>query len=470
MIRIYACVISLAFFASQNLIAQEGPYRSGPVFKNNSVLSAGTIHKIAVRQAGIYKLDYNFIKDNLKIDPGTLNPSQITLFGNGGGRLPQWNNAPRIDDLEEVSMQGVGMEDGKFDQGDYFLWYAEGPDQWTYDPASRSYHMDKNIYDELNHYYIIINVTSRTPVSFRDNGPSGQYESNTSLIFQRLEEEKVNLLGRYRPPGSGQEWYGDELAVIDALDYTTDFDLTNIVPSDTFYFKVRFAARAQDASRFYVYFNQYEFSKSVGSVDLDNFEASFANDAIIQNAFKPQDAINKIQIKYPGANGINARAWIDYIEINSWKQNNYTPGHALYLQDPRSKYLGTPKFEISGIPSTGMVWDISNPLKPVVQQYDAAGGQISFSVPQVVATPNRFVAFVPGQDALNPEYENIVKNQNLHNLQSADLIIVYYDGFEKAALKLAEHRRMYDQLLVAAIPVSQVMEEFGGGSYDPSAI
>ncbi|MEO6131735.1 MAG: type IX secretion system sortase PorU, partial [Saprospiraceae bacterium] len=453
-----------------SLSAQPGFPPSGPPFKENSVLASGTIHKISVSQAGVYRLDYNFIKDKLKTDPGTLNPSRIALFGNGSGRVPQWNAAPRIDDLEEVRMQGVGLEDGKFDQGDYFLWYAEGPDHWTYDPAARIYHMDKNIYDVSNHYYIILNSIERTPIVPRANGTAGQYESDASLNFQRLEEEKINLLGRYRPPGSGQEWYGDELAVINEVDYSGDFDLSNIIPSDTFYFKVRFAARTQSASRFYVYFNQNEFSKSIGGVSLDNFEASFANDAVLQSSFKPGESINKIQIKFPAANGINSRAWIDYIEINTWKQNIYTPGKALYLLDPRANYLGNPKYVLTGMPANSLIWDITNPLNPVLQQYEINGEQNSFSVEQNLSEPNRFVAFTERQDVLTPVYEKEVKNQNVHSLQSADLIIVYYDGYESAALKLAEHRRTHDQLLVTTVPVSNVFEEFGGGSSDPSAI
>ncbi|HZV71893.1 MAG TPA: type IX secretion system sortase PorU [Saprospiraceae bacterium] len=466
MIRIYLFVFLIGLIRFNILEAQP----SGPGFKETSILSTGIIHRVSVSQTGVYKLDYTFIKDKLKIEPGTLNPGKIAIYGNGNGRVPQWNGADRIDDLEETATFAVGLEDGKFDQGDYLLWYAEGADRWRYDPAARIYHMDKNIYDELNHYYIIINSVTRTSMGSRADGSAGQYESNASLTFQRLEEEKVNLLGRYRPPGSGQEWYGDELAVINEIDYSNEFDLTDIIPADTFYYKVRFAARAASASRFYFYFNQHEFSRSLGSVTLGDFEASFANDAIMQGSFKPTDAINKILIKYPTANGIDSRAWIDYIEINTWKQNKYASGKPLFIRDPRSNFLGTPKYIVSGIPANGMIWDVSDPLKPMVQQFETNGSQGSFSVSQTSGLPSQFIVFDPSKDVLNPDYERVVKNQNLHSLQIADLIIVYYDEFADAAEKLAEHRSTHDQLEVVTVPVSQVFEEFSGGSIDPSAI
>ena len=444
--------------------------RSDPNFKETSVLSSGAIHKISVNKAGIYKLDFNFIKDKIKMDPSGISPDRIGIYGNGDGRLPQWNGAFRIDDLEETHMKGVGMEDGRIDPGDYFLWYAEGPDQWKYDMTERVYHMDKNIYDESNHYYVIIDGPMRSPMMTRNNTADGVYESNNSLIYQRLEEEKVNLLGRYRTPGSGQEWYGDELAILDEIDYTSKFDLSGIVAVDTVYYKVRFAARSSNASRFYVNFDHLEFNRTVGGVDLGNYQSSFANDGIIHGNFNSTEAINQIRVRYPEANGINTRAWIDYLEINTWKENRYTQGEPLHIRDPRASYRGTPAYTVTDFPSGGEIWDITDPLKPVVQQF-VANGKISFSSPDPGSEiPNEYIVFQPSSDVLVPSYTGEVKNQNLHSVHRADLIIVYYDEFENAALKLADHRRAYSKLEVVAVPVSQVFEEFGGGSMDPSAI
>lgn len=444
--------------------------RSGPDFKTTSVLASGDIHRIAIGQTGIYKLDYNFIKDKIKVDPASLRPQDVTLFGNGSGRLPQSNSAERIDDLEEVHMTAVGMDDGRIDQGDYFLWYGEGPDKWIFDSKDRIYHMDKNIYDESNHYYVIINGPSRTNMGSQANANIGVYESQASLSFQRLEEDKVNLLGRYRSPGSGQEWYGDEFAIVDEIDYTHKFDLAHILPTDTVSYKVRFAARAANSTKFFVHFDQTPFNRSVGGVDLPEYEASFASSGIIQGSFRPADEINQIRVSYPDANGINTRAWIDYIQINFWKNNQYVSGKPLYIRDPRSMYLGTPTYVMSNIPAGAMIWDITDPLKPKTQQYNSSG-LTRFSTDQKQpGLPNSFVVFNPATDVLSPDYEKEIANQNLHNIQQSEFVIIYYDQYESAAEKLANHRRDFSQLEVTTIPVSQIFEEFSGGSIDPTAI
>lgn len=444
--------------------------RSGPNFKETSVLSTGSVHKISLEKAGVYKIDYDFIKDKIKVDPASITPDRFVIYSNGSGRMPQSSSVMRIDDLEETHIAGVGMDDGRIDQGDYFLFYGEGPDKWTYEPSERIYHMDKNIYDESNHYYVIINGPARTPISQRSNSDNGTYTSSASLSYQRLEEEKVNLLGRFRSPGSGQEWYGDEFAVVDELDYTDKFDLSGMLPTDTVAYKVRFAARAGNASRFYVNFDDTEFSRTVGGVNLGSFESSFANDAIIQGYFKSTDAIDRIRVRYPEANGINNRAWIDFLEINIWKSNQYVQGKQLFVRDPRSLYLGTPAYSIFGIPAGGMIWDVTNPLQPVIQQF-TTGANSSFTATNTISgLPNEFVVFNPSTDVLTPAYSEEVVNQNLHSTHRADLVIIYYDDFESAALKLADHRRTHSNLEVLAVPVSKVFEEFSGGSQDPTAL
>lgn len=474
--KYFTLLIYLSIFSFNGLMAQPGDdhglpggLRMGPDFKESSQLSDGTVFRISVDKPGIYKLDYNFIKEKLKVDPSGVSPTQIGIFGNGGGRVPQWNAQSRIDDLEQSATYGFGLDDGQFNPGDYLLWYAEGADRWTFDPVERVYNMELNNYDVLNHYYVILNGPSRKTLETRQDGTGGDFVSAASLDYQRLEEEKVNLLGRYRPPGSGQEWYGDEMAVVKQIDYTNRFDVRDLVPTDTLNYRVKFAARSANLTRFYLRIDQKELSRNVGGVDLDNYESSFANDALLQGEYVPGLPVQQISIRYPDANGVNSRGWVDYIQLNFWKSNLYRQGNPLYIRNPRAMYAGVPVYTIQGVPSGAQIWDITDPLNPVVQGY-SQGANVTFIHPSSGNIPDEFVCFHPSHDLRTPQYEGEISNQNLHGLQRADLIIVYYDDFAEAAQKLADHRRDFSHLEVVAVPASQVFEEFGGGSKDPSAI
>ena len=464
--RIFTLLVFIGILNNFSLFSQDQE------FKSTSLLAGGIIHRVAVSKSGVYKLDYNFIKDKLKIDPGSISTDRIIIAGNGAGRIPQWSATPRIDDLEQIASYGFGLEDGHFNEGDYLLWYAEGPEAWAFDTVDHVYNMDKNIYDNVNHYYIIINGPVRKQMLTGTNGTNADYVSDASQFYQRLEEEKVNLLGRYRPPGSGQEWYGDELAVLNQIDYTNKFDFIDFIPSDTFHFYSRFAVRNENVSRFYVDFDDHEFNRNVGGLGqgLGSFEASYANDATLAGTFIPGKSFTKILMRYPSANGADSKAWVDFLQINGWKSNLYHNGAQLWIVDPRSRYKGVPDYEVQNLPANAMIWDISDNLNPVSQSF-ACTAQCHFISTRAVSTiPSIFICFNPSTDPLIPTYEKVVENQDVHNLQRADLVIVYHGDFKEAAQLLAQHRRDHDHLIVETVDVSTIFEEFGGGSKDPSAL
>src|SRR5690606_39123052 len=176
-------------------------------------------------------------------------------------------------------------------------------------------------YDDRNHYYIMLDGPGSPAMPLRDNAQNGDYVSSASLVAQRLEDEKVNLLGRFRPPGSGQEWYGDEMSVVNQFDYAGKFDFSNMVQTDSVHVKLRFAIRAASSPRIFLRINQQEFNRTVGGVNLDNYESSFANDGILQAVVVPGQPIQQLQVSYPAAAGVNSRAWVDYLQVNFWRQN-----------------------------------------------------------------------------------------------------------------------------------------------------
>ncbi len=139
---------------------------------------------------------------------------------------PNGIQLPRIDDLEQSASYGFGLDDGQFNPGDYLLWYAEGTHHWAYDPSERVYNMEFNNYDEVNHYYFIINGPARQSIQSRPNGTGVIMLRHHQWISSGWKKTKLICWDSYRPPGSGQEWYGDEMAVLKEMNYTDRFDVT----------------------------------------------------------------------------------------------------------------------------------------------------------------------------------------------------------------------------------------------------
>ena len=102
---------------------------------SNSILASGNWYKIGITNSGIYKVTYHdFVQ--LGIPTGNISSSNIALFGNGGGVLPEANGIPRPSDLTENRIVIIDGGDGVFNNDDYFLFYGNGIHSWSYDSTN----------------------------------------------------------------------------------------------------------------------------------------------------------------------------------------------------------------------------------------------------------------------------------------------------------------------------------------------
>ena len=109
-------------------------------FVNQSVLNNGVNwFKLSNYEPGVYKIDYNYLVSNSIIN-AEIPSSSIHLFSNNKGLLNTVNDASRPDDLEQQSIFVFDGGDGLFSQGDYILFYLNGPDRINYDGSIRKCH------------------------------------------------------------------------------------------------------------------------------------------------------------------------------------------------------------------------------------------------------------------------------------------------------------------------------------------
>ena len=88
-------------------------FLNGPLdnFVTQSVLSTGEWYQIQIANDGIYRLDYNFFKSELKINIDQINPKVLKFYGHRGGPLPTSVYAERTDDLQEIPVWVSGEEE-----------------------------------------------------------------------------------------------------------------------------------------------------------------------------------------------------------------------------------------------------------------------------------------------------------------------------------------------------------------------
>jgi hypothetical protein len=443
----------------------------GPSGTRESALKEGDIYKVSVNETGLVKMDYDFLKNQLKIaNIDQIDPRTIKIYGNGGGMLPEGNAEKRADDLTENAVFISGEADGKFDASDFILFYGVGADKWIFDASKNEFNRPKNIYDDKSYYFVKISSGNGARLPLQNSVSNTAYTTSTFDDYARYEEDKVNLLASQRcncTQGSGKMWFGDFFSnAASEKSYTDKFLFSNIVTTEPAKLKAVLAGSSADYTNFNVSVAGQTFTQSIANWGNTKEEDNIAELGEIDKPFTPNGDNLNISIKYPVSG--TGEGYLDFIQVNL-RRRLALVGTQLAFRDIKS--LGKPSttFQIENTNANTVVWDITDAQKPKNQQVTQNGNASNFGV-NTEGPLRSFVAFDKNGGFQKPNAIGKITNQNLHGIDDIDLLIVYDKTFDNAAKTLAEHRRTVSGLKVETAEVSQIYNEFGSGALDPSAI
>jgi len=438
------------------------------IYKSHSVLSSGTWYKIGVTSPGIYKIDATFLK-NLGASSGSVPSSVIRLFGNGGTMLPEANNGSRTDDLSENAIQVVDGGDGVFNEGDYILFYAPGPNPWTPDSAAGSFHHTKNLYSDTAYYFLTVstNLTvggNALRVSLEPRPANPTITVNTYQDHQFHELDSLNFLS------SGKAWYGELMADIPGSDTTLGFSpfAVGLVPGAPVSLSTDVVVRSIGSQGIVsVKVNDSLVQTHSVQPTSNGAYALFAYESSLTSIFPVRPDSLHLQFNF-NSPGLNAQAWLSWWELIMTRQLNFQNMGQFGFRDWKS--VGPHQvadFLIEGAGVAPLVWDVTNPSAPVQMQVTQTGAQVQFV--NDASRLREYVAFQPS-GFLIPTPLGAVADQDLHAGQPADLLIITYPAMMAQAQRLADFHKMHDSLKVQLVTTSQVFNEFASGSPDPTAM
>jgi hypothetical protein len=443
----------------------------GPLGTKESVLKDGDVYKFSLKETGIIKIDYDFLKNQLKIaNIDQIDPRTIKLYGNGGGMLPERNATERSDDLIENDILVVGEEDGKFDAADFILFNGIGPDKWAFDKTEKTFHRPKNIYDDESYYFLKISSGNGTRVTAQASVASTPYSTTTFNDFIRFEEDKINLLANQRcncTQGSGKLWFGDVFtSAVSERSYADKFNFPNIVTSESATIAVQFAGKSLEQTSFKASVAGKSFSKTIYNSDTDPNEGKIADLQTITEKFNPVADNLDIKVAYPFT--ANNEGWLDFIEVNARRRLQLS-GSQMAFRDVKSLDATATTYQVANVNSNTLFWDITNPQKPKNQQVTSNNNTATFGV-NTEGMLKEFIAFDKNAVALKPALAiGKINNQNLHAFDNLDFLIVYHKDFETAAKTLADQRKKQG-VSVQIAEIGQVYNEFSSGALDVTAI
>lgn len=431
-------------------------------YKASSVLSSGNWYKLAIKSAGIYKIDIPFL-NSLGVSTGNLASNSIRLFGNGGQMLAEANGGSWTDDLQENAIMVVDGGDGVLNGSDYILFYGTGPDQWVKDSLNHRFVHKKNLYSDRSFYFLSVGGTGkRISTSAVVSSPNTIVTSFSERYFHELDT--VNFLA------SGREWYGEEFANMPGKTTSRDFavGLSNLTSNSSVTIISHCIARSVGAaSRFDVRLNNQLLGQSfINGVNGGIYDLFAQQSTSIYNTAATQNSLLVNYSFVPGS--FNAQGWLNWFELFCRRDLSLNGTDQLLFRDWPSVGLGNNAgFVVSNATAATRVWDITDPLTPVQIPGTLSGSDFRFvnSASQL----REYVTF-NNTNFLVPAAIGRVSTQDLHSASVADYLIISYPAFLQQAQRLAQFHQQQNSLRTAVVTTDQVFNEFASGSPDPVAI
>jgi len=404
-------------------------------------------------------MDIPFL-NTLGISVQGLSSSSIRLFGNGGAMLPEANNGSRPDDLTENDLFVEDGGDGILNNADYILFYAEGPDKWVKDSVNRIFRHQKNLYSDSAYYFLSVGGTgSRIKTATISSPATVNVRSFNERYFHELDT--VNFLS------SGKQWYGEEFSDLPGKSLTRSFSppvsLLNTEPvilvSDAVARSVNAPARLEVLVN-----NQLVQQLNIAATGSGAYD-QFAKEAVEKSSFPLPQGNLSLTYRY-SSNSFNSQAWLDWYELHGRKQLEVTTPEQLSFRDWNSVQANPIEFVISTPLAQIRVWEVTDPLHPVLMQGVFSNNEYRFS--NDGSRLREYVAFSTNFPV--PVSLGKIPGQNLHKLTTADLLIITHKSLETQAGRLANYHRQRDNMVVEVVEINQVYNEFASGNPDPVAI
>ncbi len=424
---------------------------------SQSVLKSGQWYKIAVEENGVYKISYeDFI--TMGFDASQIIPSNIQVFGNVEGVLPEKNNILVPNELIENPIYVHGADDNSFDAGDYIAFYAKGPDDIEYERLLERFRYYGHPYSDQNFYFITVGETPGKRITDVQSSSEPPFKTVTDFIdFQYHEVNLVNFVK------SGRKWFGENFDDNPVL--TLDFDYPNLNNEKAVKFGIYAAGRSTSNSKIFVTPAGSEVQEISMPKILGQYQ--YAKETESRLFYYTTDSDISFNLTYSKPDG-GSNAWLDYFEVNAYRHLIMTNHQMAFNYDVLLETDKFFEFELSGAHEGQMIWEVTNPYEVKnISDFEFDNGTLSYCL-QLPRT-HYFVAF-DEQGYYVPQFVGQVENQDLLGSNPFDIAIVTSEEFRQEAQRLANFHLEHDQLTTLVVTAEQIYNEFSSGKQDPSAI
>ncbi len=396
-----------------------------------SVLSSGQWVKISVTDDGIYRLTRSALRNM-----GFSNPDNVHLYGYGGHLLSEISDPEdEYDDLQEVPLYKQS--------DDTWLFWANGLLYWN--GNTRVF----NPYANEACYFL---TETDTPSSMDTeesltSTPQNTYTTFTDHVLYEKDE---------------YAWFSGGRNLYESTNYanSSSHSYSLYTPHNQGNERLTIAFTASAESRTQV-------TPSVNGTDLSDITISALSSYYYASSTESTYDVSSYStgdewtVRITSASGHDAR--LDYLAMHYTRLLALDRGFVAFSQTGS----GVSRFDISYTdPVVMRIPTLSRPAAIIKGTQN--GSTYSITVDDPTA---KYVAFDTAYDFPQPSIVGTIENQNLHALDSLDMVIIIPESNKllSQAERLADAHREYDNLRVAVVRADQIYNEFSSGTRDATA-
>lgn len=428
-------------------------------YTTESALNSGTIIKIRISETGVYMIPYDSLKS------WGLNPEHVCVLGYGGAMLSENFTDHHYDDLPAAPIYMHKGSDNLFNKGDYILFYAQGAIQWNADKKGIWRHT-QNPYSDYGYYFVTDKQSMQHTIAISDK----KYEMNDlkELDWQTTyllhEKDEVNLVDVSGINGGGREFYGETINSQNKT-LTISFPTQYVRTDMQAHCKVALAASSGTSTPIKVTYAGNIASKNISPV-TDQHTKAIA-DSIVMDINPSSDKEQKVNI-HLNSNNSNTTAYLNYIELNI-PCDLVMDGNEMLITNANAVGQSTVvRYHLQGATAQTQIWCVTDHLNIERIPTEFSGNVLTWLGNNT--SIEKYVALNPFSNAWKkPVTIGKIANQNLHQLENIDYVIICPTEFIAPAERLAKKHEEIDNLTWVVVTDEQVYNEFSSGTPDASA-
>lgn len=414
-------------------------------YASASVLSTGRWVKISVPRSGVYAINASTLRSW-----GFSNPSNVRIYGYGAYRTADiLNSANYLDDLPMV--QSALTTDNKV------VFYARGPETWR-SPVSGRFVANQNFYTNVGYYYV---TESDQPSRAIEKMGRPEASSPAGEFIERLQHEQELV----SPGEAGGFLMGEDFRFTPQRQFT--FNMPGRNEDGMVWMECSFVAKT--------YGQTSQLTFAVNGQQLDQMGTDIISKTDANAHYHGTEGLTRrtltdikgekltVDIRHTSSVTIHG-AWLNYLAVN------YVRKLDMATSDNGILSFGTSNsaLRLSSADASTTVWDVTDIFDVKrIETGDAGGGVIQWT--NSYGGQREYAIWRDNARFPAPDYVGTVANQNLHAMESVNMVIISPSAWLSQCGRIAEIHRG-EGLTVAIVNADQIYNEFGSGSPDVLAI